>query len=228
MADRFNSSHCAAGIWLVGHRLLWRRDALVFADWHGHKHDRHRVVVDPQTRCMKINACLFRIMIPLAMGILAAFPCSLSGQASSKGWDVAYLDQILAGARPDQVLVQAGDMQILVRNVKAWRGQLAGVPNPNLAFDGTAPTWTAGNVYYTFDGTISAFNQKVLLDGAVEWATFANLHFIARTTQANYVTIRQNPFLQPTTRCVAIRFSAMPGRDWFCTRAATGRRQHRP
>ena len=56
-------------------------------------------------------------------------------------------------------------------------------------FDGTATPWPGGNVYYTFDSSVSAIEQREFLDGAAEWALFANLHFIARSTQINYVTI---------------------------------------
>jgi len=64
------------------------------------------------------------------------------------------------------------------------------------AFDGTAPTWPSGTVYYTFDGSVSPAHQKVFLDGANEWATFAHLQFIARTSQANYVTIQEQASLE--------------------------------
>ncbi|MGO8678123.1 MAG: M12 family metallopeptidase, partial [Limisphaerales bacterium] len=56
-------------------------------------------------------------------------------------------------------------------------------------FEGTARTWPGGNVFYTFDSSVSELEQKEFLDSAAEWALFANLHFIARSTQANYVTI---------------------------------------
>jgi hypothetical protein len=57
------------------------------------------------------------------------------------------------------------------------------------AFDGAAQLWPGGNVYYTFDSSVSAARQKVFLDSAAEWALFANLHFIPRASQTNYVTI---------------------------------------
>jgi hypothetical protein len=76
------------------------------------------------------------------------------------------LDELLVGVARGQRLVQVGDMQILTVNPQAWRNKLAGAPIPNLAFDGTAPTWTGGNVYYTFDPSVSAAHQKAFLNGA--------------------------------------------------------------
>ena len=63
------------------------------------------------------------------------------------------------------------------------------------AFYGTAQLWPGGNVYYTFDSSVSALKQRVFLDSAAEWALFANLHFTPRSTQANYVTIVETNFL---------------------------------
>jgi hypothetical protein len=120
----------------------------------------------------------------------------LHAQTNSTQWSVAVLDKLLAGVAPGQRLVQVGDMQVLTNNLQAWRRLLAGAVAPDLAFDGTAPTWTGDNVYYTFDSSVSAAHQKAFLDGANEWATFASLRVIARTTQANYVTIQEVPSLQ--------------------------------
>lgn len=86
-------------------------------------------------------------------------------------------------------------MFILVSNVQAWRDELAGKASPNLAFAGSTPTWPGGNVYYTFDTNVStavpAAQQQIFIDCANEWSSFANVHFIPRTTQTNYVLVSQ-------------------------------------
>lgn len=110
-------------------------------------------------------------------------------------WNVVVLDKILAAVPPDQNLAQVGDMQILVSKLRTWRNQLAGGPSINFAFDGLAPAWTGGNLYYTFDASVSGAKQKAFLDGAAEWGMFANLRFIPRTSQANYFTVKENPLL---------------------------------
>jgi hypothetical protein len=109
--------------------------------------------------------------------------------SASANWSVAVLDKILADVPPGQTLAQVGDMQIQVSLLQTWRNQLAGGPQPLLAFNGSTPTWPGGNVYYSFSNNVSAVEQQAFLDGAAEWATFANLHFIPWTTQANYVTV---------------------------------------
>jgi hypothetical protein len=58
-----------------------------------------------------------------------------------------------------------------------------------LAFDGAFHAWTSGTVFYSFSNNVSTAQQKAFLDGMNEWAMFANLHYTARTTQSNYVTI---------------------------------------
>jgi hypothetical protein len=129
-------------------------------------------------------------------------PPPLRAQAQSGDWNVAVLDQILARTRPGQKLVQVGDMEILVTNLTVWRDEIAGAggPVPQSAFENGAPTWTDGNVYYTFStsGTnaVPENFQQAFLDAAAEWATFANLHFIPRTTQSNYVTVQVNGGLE--------------------------------
>jgi hypothetical protein len=130
----------------------------------------------------------YGIFCALIAGMVVIPPCRCA-QTSTTAWSIAVLDQILTSIQPGQTTVRIDDMEILVSNLQAWRNQLAGLPSPKSAFYGTASTWPGGNVYYTFDPSVSAAQQKVFLDSAAEWALFANLHFIARTTQPNYVTI---------------------------------------
>ncbi|MGD1019491.1 MAG: M12 family metallopeptidase [Verrucomicrobiia bacterium] len=118
--------------------------------------------------------------------------CSLpfTSRAQSNAWDVAVLDKILANVAPRQNVAQVGDMFIQVSYLQAWRNQLAGGPQPLIAFQGpTIPIWTGGNLYYAFSNNVSAAHQTAFIDGMNEWAMFANLHFIQRTTQSNYFTI---------------------------------------
>ena len=62
-----------------------------------------------------------------------------------------------------------------------------------IALDGSVRTWPDGNVYYNFSNNVSAVEQKAFLDAATEWAMFANLHFIPRTNQTNYITVAEMP-----------------------------------
>ncbi len=117
----------------------------------------------------------------------------MRAEDTTTAWSIAALDQILAKVPPGRTTARIEDMKILVSNLKSWRGQLAGLPQPRLAFDGNAPTWPNGNVYYAFSNNVSAAKQRVFLDCAAEWSSFANVQFIPRTTQANYVTVYEDP-----------------------------------
>lgn len=133
-----------------------------------------------------------RRLLPALLSCLFLLPNILSAQTSSTAWSIAALDQILASVPSGQKTAQVGDMQILVSNLRAWRNQLAGAMQPKLAFDGTSPIWPGGNVYYDFDPSVTPAEQQAVRDGQAEWATFANLHFIPHTVEANYITFRQN------------------------------------
>ena len=119
----------------------------------------------------------------------------LTAQAVSPDWNVTVLNQLLAAVKPGQSFVQIGDMLISVSYLQQWRDKLAGEPQPNLAFSGTFTQWPNGDVYYAFDASVSASDQRAFLDAAATWATFANLHFIARSTQADYILVTNNPTL---------------------------------
>jgi hypothetical protein len=142
-----------------------------------------------------MKTSLIRSLILVASSSLLVAPLHLRAQPQTGDWNIAILNQILAGVRPGQSLVRVGDMDVLAANLQAWRDQLAtGGPTSLSAFSSSAPTWPNGDVYYTFStsgsNAVPANLQKAFLDAAGEWATFANLHFIPWTTQANYVTVQ--------------------------------------
>ena len=127
--------------------------------------------------------------------MVAALEPTPSAQNSNADWNLAVLDQIIAAVPPGQTLAQIADMQVPVAYLQTWRSELAGVPQPKSAFNNGFTAWTGGNVYYAFDPSVTAASQKVFLDCAAEWATFASLHFFLRTTQANYILVTNNPSL---------------------------------
>ena len=121
--------------------------------------------------------------------LLALLLLTSASHAQSNAWDIAILDRILANVPSGQSVAQVGDMFINVPVLQVFRNQLAGEPPPPSAFDGTFHAWTTGTVFYAFSNNVSVAHQKAFLDGMNEWAMFANLHYVARTTQSNYVTI---------------------------------------
>jgi hypothetical protein len=86
-------------------------------------------------------------------------------------------------------------MQVPVAYLQGWRAKLAGAPEPKSAFYNGFIPWTGGNVYYSFDASVAPPEQKVFLDCCAEWATFANLRFMPRTSQTNYILVTNNPTL---------------------------------
>ena len=127
--------------------------------------------------------------------MVASLEPTRSAQKSNADWNLAVLDQIISAVPPGQTQVQIADMQVPVAYLQTWRNELAGGPQPKSGFYPGFTSWPGGNVYYAFDASVVSANQKVFLDCAAEWATFANLHFFLRTTQANYILITNNPSL---------------------------------
>ena len=128
-------------------------------------------------------------------GVFLLIVPSAEAEVSQSNWNVAVLDQLLSAVQPGQPEVQVGDMEIGVSLLQAWRDLLAGNPQPRLAFNNGFTPWTSGNVYFMFDSSVTVPEQRVFLSAAGQWSTFVNLHFIPRTTQANYIVVTNNPNL---------------------------------
>lgn len=110
-------------------------------------------------------------------------------------WSVGVLNQLLAPVPPGQALVRVGDMEVPAAYLRWWSNKLAGGAQTFSAFNGGFTAWPGGNVYYTFSNNVSVLKQRAFLDGAAEWAMFAGLHFVPRTSEANYVTIYEDAAL---------------------------------
>jgi hypothetical protein len=117
------------------------------------------------------------------------------GVATNSDWNLTVLDQLIASAPTGDKYVPITDMQVPVAYLQGWRAKLAGAPEPKSAFYNGFIPWTGGNVYYSFDASVAPPEQKVFLDCCAEWATFANLRFMPRTSQTNYILVTNNPTL---------------------------------
>jgi hypothetical protein len=143
---------------------------------------------------MKLIGTIF--LLPVLFLKLSLNCCAAGANPESAAdWNVAVLDSILASVSPGQNSAQIDDMLLPVSYLRGWRDKLAGAPQSRTAFSGTFTAWPGGNVYYAFDPSVSAWEQAVFLSAAAEWATFANLHFIARTSEPNYIQVVYNPSL---------------------------------
>ena len=87
-----------------------------------------------------MKTLLIRALAFCALSAILAAPPPLLAQTQTTDWNVAVLDQILAGVQPGQTLARVGDMEILVVNLRAWRDQLAGGVSKLSAFSGSTPT----------------------------------------------------------------------------------------
>jgi hypothetical protein len=132
---------------------------------------------------------------PLLTACLLLATFQLNAAVSTQNWSMAVLKETLAQVQPGQKLVQLGDMQVPVAYLQNWYDKLTGGLQPQSTFDQYFTAWPNGNIYYSFDASVSFPHQKAFLDAASEWATFANLHFILRTNQANFIIITNSPAL---------------------------------
>ena len=69
---------------------------------------------------------------------------------------------------------------------------MSGRKEPDAAFAGDVTLWPNGIVYYSFASDITSLHQKAFLDAATDWSTFANVIFVRRTTQPNYLFVQND------------------------------------
>lgn len=53
----------------------------------------------------------------------------------------------------------------------------------------TSGTWTNGVIYYAFDAAVNTTQKSAMLDAMTSWEAVANVDFVQRTNQANYIYI---------------------------------------
>ncbi len=75
-------------------------------------------------------------------------------------------------------VVQIDDMLFVVRDLTFF------------GFSGTR--WTNGQVYYEFDSNVNNSNKAKFLAACQEWSNVADLNFIERTTQSNYIHVQSD------------------------------------
>lgn len=141
------------------------------------------------------------LVVVMLTGSLAGTVAGAAAQteAPTLRWHVETLDGLLA-ATPEGQAVQVDDMLFDRPVIETHRDSLAarasGRPAdpaaPKGASDASAHVnlWTGGNVYYLFDSSVSAAHREHFLDAAAEWEAFADIRFVVRSTQANYITVK--------------------------------------
>src|SRR5580698_5692026 len=82
---------------------------------------------------MKAKAILF--IVSFLLFIFVSCLHAAQTETNDYSWDLGVIDQLLSTVQPGQKLVQVGDMWIQVSYLQAWRNQLAGGAQANLAFN---------------------------------------------------------------------------------------------
>lgn len=156
----------------------------------------------------------------LASAFLVAPAQIHAGSPDSSSRSVAVLDALLQAhaARGDHAprCVDVGCQGFSPAYLRAWRDRLAqGNANAARTKSANADTgragetsvaasafgsvgepqlWPGGVVPYEFDPAITPVQQQAFIDAAGDWSAFANVAFVPRTTQTDYVVVQPYAF----------------------------------
>ncbi|MGH1543773.1 MAG: M12 family metallopeptidase [Arenicella sp.] len=86
------------------------------------------------------------------------------------------IDALVAKSSQGQDYIEIDDMWFRIDSLQQ-----------NDGFSGNK--WTNGIVYYAFDSAVTAQNRARWLDAAAEWSDVADLTFVERTNQPNYINV---------------------------------------
>ena len=144
---------------------------------------------------MHVRAILGRLFVALLLlGLFFAPPAWAAALD-----EVAIYQRLLKGVTNDEQIVMVGDMGIKASIVRAnLRRALAAEGKAPAEPENASPpgfvAWPSGVVPYQFAGDITAAHQKTFTDATAEWAMFANIQFIPRTTETDYVFVENQAF----------------------------------
>lgn len=136
---------------------------------------------------------LFLVLAFACLGLAPSTAHAQAASASSRGLagDIADLDHLLSRATPGNPDIFVGDQGLKVAALQRYRDQLAGRLSgrlsPHSAFEPAFSKWTNGIVPYAFDPNVPTNQVALLLQACKDWANVANLHFVPRGNQSNYV-----------------------------------------
>src|ERR1035441_10258440 len=164
--------------------------------------------------------------------LLPGFVCS-AGRAQTMETitnSINGFEALLANVQPNQQVVYVGDMGFSPAYLRAWISQLqrtAGlsVTNtaaPHSAFSGSASTWPGGVVPYTYDSSMTPAMTNEFEGAIYVWQKVANLKFIQRTTEDNFIIVTNDGYGHPSDSYVGmiggpqlLRINtAFPQMDW--------------
>ncbi|HEX8235469.1 MAG TPA: M12 family metallopeptidase [Abditibacteriaceae bacterium] len=123
---------------------------------------------------------------------LSATPGSADKSAARSLHNIGLIDQVLARVQPGQESVNIDDQLFTVRTLVGYRALLSGSLRPFSSFSVVA-RWPYGIVPYVYDSSVSDPVLRTIFESACrEWEQQANVQFVPRTTQPNYVIVRSS------------------------------------
>ncbi len=128
----------------------------------------------------------------VTFAFVALLSCEALAQSpAASPHNLRQLDQLIAQKpRGKNKLVPVDDMWISRTWLQRYRQSLTPSNRKTRATAvTTTPLWTNGVVYYTFDPNVTPIHQRAFLDAANEWKTWANVTFVARTAEPNYIVV---------------------------------------
>ncbi len=78
---------------------------------------------------------------------------------------------------------------IMVKNHQLPSGDAGGSGDPQDGTHATSGHWPNGIVPYTFDGSVNTTNQQLMRDAMDAWEAIADVQFVPRTAESDYVEV---------------------------------------
>lgn len=115
--------------------------------------------------------------------------------ATSAGFDRLLINQLLARVPPGQEEIFVGDMGFKVSYLRSLLETLNKAPSGASVLSASPigiTQWPGGIVPYAFNGNVNSTQQQQWIAACQEWEKYANLKFVRRTNEANYLKVNNS------------------------------------
>ena len=137
--------------------------------------------IPPVSLYWNIAAVLIAVMLSAAPSMAASFVFTAEELANAsvevKAASAQSVSEVLAGTRSTNGIIQIDDMLFREDSLLLRSGF-------------TGQKWTNNAIYYEFDANVTLENQARWIEAAAEWAAVANLYFLPRTTEPNFIHVQ--------------------------------------
>jgi hypothetical protein len=136
---------------------------------------------------IRLSLCF--VLLGMALLNLCATPSLADKKAAQSLHNIGLLDQVLARVQPGQETVNIDDQLFKVDTLLGYRALLTGQMRPSSSFS-VVSRWPNGVVPYVYDDSVGAPATRAAFEAACrEWEQNADVRFVPRTTEANYLRI---------------------------------------